>query len=104
MIKLKAISKIHSGYLYNIVTKTFEIILDNAAKFSSDNGKIFIEDSKNNGYYTISISDELMSHSEGYGLGLAMAKIIMNVHGGDITVKNRDGDGHGAEVSLSFKL
>ncbi len=109
---------------YNLVTKTFEIILDNAVKFSSENKEIILQDSKNDEYYTISIldegpgftketmenlyeffvSDELMSHSEGLGLGLAMAKIIMNVHGGDITVKNRDGDGHGAEVSLSFKL
>jgi len=40
-------------------------------------------------------------HSEGTGLGLATAKLILDAHEGSISVKNTED--HGAEVTIKIK-
>lgn len=103
-----------------LINQTISIVLENAVKFNNYSGsieietiletdeiKIIISDS-GNGFteemlenkFTLFNSDELLSHTEGFGLGLATAKIIMNYHSGDINLEN-NGDS-GAKVTLIF--
>ena len=107
-----------------LLAKAFEIIVDNAIKFSPQNAKIIISDVLSSGNinptYTVKItdsgcgfsqgitkifdlfsSDELMHHSDGYGLGLSAAKLIMTAHHGDIKAYNNE-SGVGATVELIF--
>lgn len=104
----------------SLICKTFDIIIDNCLKFSKENSKINISANKvENSIYMIirdhgigfsekSVenlfqpfsADELMSHSEGTGLSLAAAKVIMELHNFKISAKNAiDG---GAEIHLVF--
>ena len=105
-----------------LITKVFDIILHNAIKFSDENSKVYITGSKDGIKYSVSIkdegpgidstllknifdlfqSDELMSHGEGYGLGLTAAKIILDSHNASILAKNNPDQG--AEFILSFNL
>jgi K+-sensing histidine kinase KdpD len=103
-----------------LIQKVVEILLDNAVKFSPKNSEIhvrylnrkskFILEVEDNGIgfspktlervFNIFTSDEIMNHSEGVGLGLAVAKIIMDTHQSDIQVYNKvEG---GAIVKLIF--
>jgi two-component system, sensor histidine kinase and response regulator len=105
-----------------LIQKVVEIILDNAIKFSpskekifvdcfktdkqvslviADNGTGFSEESLNSLFEFFS-SDELYHHDEGCGLGLAVAKIIMDSHNGVIEAANK-GNG-GANVKLIFNV
>ncbi|MFA6570703.1 MAG: ATP-binding protein [Bacteroidota bacterium] len=113
---------IYLNYDPYLIQKVFEIILDNAIKFSppkekilieflikdkqvslniSDNGTGFSEDSLNSLFEFFS-SDELYHHDEGCGLGLAVAKIIMDSHNGIIEATNKDSGG--ALVRLIFNI
>ena len=104
-----------------LVSRVMEILLDNAIKYSSNKGKIIIETSENEEELLVLVkdtgkgfpakilenkfemfsSDELMNHQEGFGLGLAASKVIMNYHDGDIDLYNsRSG---GAVAELCFK-
>jgi two-component system, sensor histidine kinase and response regulator len=106
-------------YDENLIKKVIEIVLDNAIKYSSNNSDILITDSFQENIYTLSIidngigfsaetlenlfkffvSDDIMHHSVGYGLGLATAKLIMDAHKYSIVIANRD---VGAIVNLIF--
>lgn len=105
----------------NLFTKCLNIILDNAIRYSPKNEniiirvceenkcvKIEIEDNGNgfsedilNQIFDFFISDEIQHHTEGFGLGLAIAKLIMDTFEGEISVKNKKEKG--AIVSLFLK-
>ena len=96
------------------------VIIDNSAKHAGDNAIIDISGTTHEGTTTLIFCDngkgfsevalsnlfELFSsgdilHSEGTGLGLAAAKLILDAHEGSINVKNTDAGG--AKVVIKFK-
>ena len=96
-------------------------LLDNAIKFSPEYGTIKVEISQSDTGTTVSVADEGegvsdeqkahifdkfyqgdSSHStKGNGLGLAIAKRVAQLHGGEITVRDNDVSGTVFEVRLS---
>jgi two-component system, sensor histidine kinase and response regulator len=106
-------------YDSNLINKVIEIVVDNAVKYSNKDSEIIITDTFHENIYTLSIidngigftpetldnlfkffvSDDIMHHSVGYGLGLATAKLIMDAHKYSIVIANRD---VGAIVNLIF--
>jgi two-component system sensor histidine kinase/response regulator len=105
----------------DLIAIAFQNILENAVKASPENGNININISKNAGFVVIAVSDEgkgfsreaidqlfeffsttdVMHHFEGYGLGLASVRLIMDIHNGKAVVRNLE---KGAEVSLLLPL
>lgn len=105
-----------------LLHKALGIIINNSCKFSAENSEIIIEDCLKDDQYILMIrdfgegfskqslnhlfeyfsSDELLHHSEGFGLGLAAVKIIMEAHRGEANAYNSP-DG-GAIVELVFNL
>lgn len=105
----------------SLILKALDSILHNAIKYSPNNSKVEITSIHQENNYNISIkdygegidsniidkifelfeSDELMSHGEGYGLGLTVSKIILNAHSANLTAKNHE---NGAEFIIDFKL
>ncbi len=104
----------------DLIRMCFNIIIDNSAKFAGNDPKIEISGITNEGITTLTFRDngpgfsdnalsnlfELFSagdimHSEGTGLGLATAKLILDAHEGSISVKNTED--HGAEVTIKIK-
>ncbi len=103
-----------------LLQKVIEIILDNAIKYSDNNSKITINLNKTQDDVRLDIidkgvgftndslenifaffeSDNLMSHGDGLGLGLATAKIIMDSHNAAIKAQNNIDSG--ATLSLFF--
>jgi two-component system sensor histidine kinase CiaH len=102
------------------------ILLDNAIKYSPNTNKINIATSFNTDSVTWQIKDEgvgidadALQHvfdrfyradssrtkvqAEGYGLGLSIAKMIADVHNGDITLKSMPGKGTTAIVSVPLE-
>lgn len=107
----------------SLITKVFNIVIGNAIQFSPENSTIviagdiilstsfalkiidsgtgFSELSLENLFQIFSSTDDLMAHSEGTGLSLAAAKVIMEFHGFEISACNSP-DG-GAEIQMIFK-
>jgi two-component system sensor histidine kinase/response regulator len=104
----------------DLIRMCFNIIIYNSAKFACNDPKIEISGITNEGITTLTFRDngpgfsdnalsnlfELFSagdimHSEGTGLGLATAKLILDAHEGSISVKNTED--HGAEVTIKIK-
>jgi signal transduction histidine kinase len=113
------------NYMANIDTslilKVFEIIIDNAIKLTPEGSKIFLTSVIDSGKLNIKIIDQgpgfsnqilsnsfelfsssenLLNHSEGTGLSLAAAKVIMEMHNFSINLRNTS-EGH-AEVEMIF--
>jgi signal transduction histidine kinase len=102
--------------------QAFLNLLDNAIKYSTPNARIFITASRNKQQALISIRDQgsgipethlprifeqfyTTSHStkqSGVGLGLAIAKRIIEAHGGNIIANSKPGQG--AVFTLSLPL
>jgi heavy metal sensor kinase len=100
--------------------RVFYNIFDNAIKYSGENGKIEIDIERVNEEVFINISDtgpgiseedipyifdrfyraDKARCSEGFGLGLSIAKSIVKAHGGNIEVKSRTGEGATFIISL----
>jgi len=66
-------------------------LLDNALRYG---GRADIQAKDSDEVITLSVADR------GTGLGLGIARNIARAHGGDLVLKNRDGGGLVAELSL----
>jgi two-component system sensor histidine kinase CiaH len=105
------------------LTELFVILVDNAIKYSQAGSKVYIDSQKSGKVAKISVRDEGIginktdlpnifkrfyradssrskAKSNGYGLGLAIAKKIIDAHGGEITVRSAPGKGSTFVVSL----
>ncbi|MFH1833184.1 MAG: ATP-binding protein [Candidatus Levyibacteriota bacterium] len=123
---IKIINKI-DDYLINgdrkKLTEVFVIFLDNAIKYSSQQTKVILSSKKSDGNIVVDISDEGYGISEtdiphlfdrfyrvdksrtkttipGYGLGLSIAKKIINNHHGMVSVKSKIGKGSTFSIQL----
>lgn len=104
----------------DLIKTCFEMIIDNSVKFAGENAKVEISGTIDNGITTLIFSDDgpgfsdtslnnlfgLFSsgdllHSEGAGLGLAAAKLILDAHEGSINIRNNKAGG--AEVEIKIK-
>ena len=97
-------------------------LLDNALRFTPENGSIQIALSERNGDFEVAVSDtgcgiaaehlprvfdrfyraESSRSSDGAGLGLALVKSIVDLHGGSATIESKFGQG--TTVKLTFPL
>jgi signal transduction histidine kinase len=94
-------------------------LLDNAIKFSPERGRIAIAAVRQEHYAVLSVSDDgpgvepqelsrvfdpfyrsRHSNGAGSGLGLALCREIVRVHGGDIRAANREGGGCEIQIRL----
>ncbi|MGD8778501.1 MAG: hybrid sensor histidine kinase/response regulator [Ignavibacteria bacterium] len=78
--------------MFNNHDKDFEIIV-------KDNGDGFSEEAQKQ-LYDIFTTNNVMNHSEGFGLGLAAVKLIMDAHNGNVEIRNLEPKG--AEVVLTI--
>lgn len=102
------------------------IFLDNAVKYSQKGGSVTITSKKSDGFLLINILDNGIGIDEkdlphifdrfyradlarsknetgGFGLGLSIAKKIVDSHHGSITVKSKPGEGSTFTISLPAK-
>lgn len=123
-IKNKSTNYKMQGNQYELID-LFVIILDNAIKYSPENKAISIDSKRNDGSVTISIKDQgrgiekkdlphifdrfyrapttqSQKNVFGYGLGLSIAKRIVDLHHGSITIKSTPGKG--TVFQLTFRL
>lgn len=93
------------------IQQVISILVDNAIKYSAAGLPINIKASATDGIVRVAVSDEgagisaaeveniferfvrFSKHSEGLGLGLPIAKAIIEAHGGQITVESTQGEG-----------
>ncbi|OQX78374.1 MAG: hypothetical protein B6D64_06795 [Bacteroidetes bacterium 4484_276] len=121
---IKIISGFDEGSLdingdYNLVLCCIRNLMHNAIKYSPAGGSITLKTSKANNHTLLEISDtgpgfpkeelgklfrlfgkEEKDFNEGFGLDLATAKLIMDIHSGKISAENLPGGG--AMITLSF--
>lgn len=105
---------------YQLIKKAVHNVLDNAVRFSKSGKKIVIDLHSENNFTVISIADQgpgfseealkeifnffsthdVLFHSEGFGLGLAATKLILDLHQGKIEVANNHAGGARVNIYL----
>lgn len=115
-------SKVELLLVPYLIKKCFENIMDNALRYTPEGGKITISGELKDDSFIIVIqdsgpgfseeayqklfdffgADNIMHHAEGFGLGLAACKLIIDAHEGKIDIANYEKGG--AIVRLIFKL
>jgi two-component system, OmpR family, sensor histidine kinase VicK len=99
------------------------ILIDNAARYGGDHGSITLESAREGGFLRITVSDcgpgiaqedlpyiftrryrgsSPNADSHGHGLGLAIAKVIVDAHGGRIAA--RSPVGQGAQMTVELRI
>ena len=106
------------------VRQTLFNLLSNAIKFTPDNGEVGIRATRSNAAVSISVWDtgvgiaeqdqqrifeefqqaeqELTDKTEGTGLGLALTKKLVNLHGGEIWVESEQD--HGSTFTFTLPI
>jgi signal transduction histidine kinase len=107
---------------WNLVVKAFQFLLDNAVKFSPENGVITVELDTDQSCCHVRIANQgesippewinkifdefairdILHHNKGLGLSLAITRHIMELHGGEISVESEPDQG--AVFTLTFPL
>ncbi|MCA9325633.1 HAMP domain-containing histidine kinase [Candidatus Saccharibacteria bacterium] len=105
------------------LTQLMTILLDNAIKYSDDKATINISSAQEKGSVKVAVTDtgigiepaaldhvfdrfyradaaRTRNDTSGYGLGLSIAKLIADVHGGSITITSEVGKGTTANIEL----
>lgn len=120
----KHLENIHVSGIRHSLVDLLVILLDNAIKYSNPNGTVTITAKKNDKNIILSVKDEgvgiskkdlpfifdrfyradsarTKSVKDGYGLGLAIAKKIVDLHQGTLRVKSTSGKGSIFTVTFS---
>lgn len=105
------------------LTQLVVILLDNAIKYSPENGQVKISSRQEDNNFTISVKDDgsgikkkdlehvfdrfyradssrTNSAKQGHGLGLSIAKMIADIHKADITLTSQPGKGTTAKIKF----
>ncbi|MDM8541671.1 ATP-binding protein [Desulfococcaceae bacterium HSG9] len=103
------------------ISQMLKNLIDNAVKYAPDGGPIRITGKKRHEHYEITVEDQGIGMTpedaakifdkffradatttsiEGTGLGMSLAKYIVEAHKGDITVKSKYGEGTRVVVTL----
>lgn len=103
------------------IQQVLSILLDNATKYSAPDLPIDVEISTNKSFVVITVIDagegisatevenvferfvRFSKHNEGLGLGLPIAKAIIEAHRGQISVDSAQGDGAAFSIALPKK-
>lgn len=108
---------------WQLMEKVFDIMIENAVKFSANEGEIRVVAVKEGDYCRIEIIDsgkgldphwidsvfnefaiqDLMQHQQGTGLSLAIAMRIVMLHGGMVKAANADGGGAVFTITLPIR-
>jgi len=126
--KISIVTQLPEGKVtghFDSLVELIGIIIDNAIKFSPHSSSVFVNRVKAGNRYHVSIRDEgdglaendipfifdrlyrgdksRTGHAPGYGLGLSLAREIVNVNHGSITARNYP-TGGGAQFVVSLSL
>lgn len=106
------------------LTELFVILLDNAVKYSPAKSAITLSSKKTTGQVEVKVADQGQGiaakdlphifdrfyradssrSSSGYGLGLSIAKQIVESHHGNISVTSKVGHGSAFKIQLPFRI
>ena len=106
-----------------MIKQLLGILLENAVKYTKSDKKITIKAKKTSEIIKLSITDngigikesdlphifdrfwraETSRHQKGLGLGLSLAKTIVNLHNGKIEVQSKVGKGSTFEITLPLR-